>query len=625
MNPALLYLVKVTVCSALLTGYYFLALRNKVFHQWNRFYLLLSVLFSLVIPLFQFTLFHTPEQSTEAAIRMLAAVQSGRDELVVLSQGDGLSLEALLPHLYGTVSIMLAAGLFASLFRIVAIIRQHSVQEVQNIWFVPTEVKGTPFSFFRYIFWNKAIDLNTTSGTQIFKHELVHVREWHTFDKIVMQVVLILFWCNPFFWLIRFELRMIHEFIADRKSVAQQDAAQLAALILQTAYPTKFAQITNPFFHQSIKRRLLMLTKFQNPRISYFSRLAILPMLVLIGAAFTVKTKSVERGLPLSKESLVSVLNSKAPERLTKQGQVNLDTIPKGVSVKDILEVNVLADKTVEIKLKDGSTHTYTEKELRDAGLLNDPSGVVVKIGEEGTGPANKRMSGSISITGIDTAHRPLLVLNGEVYPFEALNSINPEQIAEVRVLKDKTAIATWGEKGVHGVIEVALREGAAMPPKNGPFLPFSKKTVSLSSDSVRITNEGALIYAPSRGPESEPTFTSVEAAPQFAGGQAAWGTFLQKNLNRDVTQGSGLTPGNYTVTLEFIVEKDGSISNVKALSKVSKNLETEAIRVMSNSPRWIPAVQNGRKVRTYWKQAFPFTVQPTYGFALPWLRKPGC
>ncbi|HVG12488.1 MAG TPA: M56 family metallopeptidase [Flavisolibacter sp.] len=608
MNPALLYLIKVTVCSALLTGYYFIALRNKVFHQWNRFYLLLSVLFSLVIPLFQFTLLHTPEQSTEAAIRMLAAVQSGRDELVVLSPDGGLSFARLLPLLYGTVSIILAIGLFASLFRIAAMIRQHSIQEVQSIWFVPTEVKGTPFSFFRYIFWNKAIDINSPSGTQIFKHELVHVREWHTFDKILMQVVLIFFWCNPFLWLIRFELRMIHEFIADRKSVAQQDATQLAALILQTAYPTKFDQIINPFFHQSIKRRLIMLAKIQNKQINYLSRLAILPVLVLVGAAFTVKTKAVESGLPLSKENLVSVMNQKVPVRPDRQ--VQLDTIPKGLLVKDIVEMNVRADKTVEIKLRDGSTHTYTEKELRDAGLLNDPSGVVVKVGKETTEPANMRMSGSISMTGIDTARRPLLVLNGEVYPFEALNSINPEQIAEVKVLKDKTAIATWGEKGANGVIEVVLRAGIAMPPKNGPFVPFSKKTVSFSSDSIRITNEGNLnIYTPSGRSESEPTFTKVETEPQFVGGQVGWRNFLQKNLNKDIAPRSKLAPGTYVVTVQFIVGKDGAISNVEPVSKIGEGLEEEVVRLMKISPRWVPAVQNGINVRAYTQQRVTFVI----------------
>jgi beta-lactamase regulating signal transducer with metallopeptidase domain len=77
------------------------------------------------------------------------------------------------------------------------------------------------FHFFNFIFWDEEIDIQTETGQQIFQHELVHVKEKHTLDKLFIQLLLVVFWCNPFFWLIRRELKLIHEFIADKKAVGE--------------------------------------------------------------------------------------------------------------------------------------------------------------------------------------------------------------------------------------------------------------------------------------------------------------------------------------------------------------------------------------------------------------------
>src|SRR4029079_19159730 len=100
-------------------------------------------------------------------------------------------------------------------------------------------------------------------------------------DKLLVQLVLVVFWCNPFFWLIRRELKLIHEFIADKKAVGEQGTAALAAMILSASYPSQFNSITNQFFQTSIKRRLVMLAKIQNPKFNYISRVLALPILVL--------------------------------------------------------------------------------------------------------------------------------------------------------------------------------------------------------------------------------------------------------------------------------------------------------------------------------------------------------
>ena len=64
---------------------------------------------------------------------------------------------------------------------------------------VITNAKGTPYSFFKYIFWNEAIDMTSTTGQQILQHEITHVKEKHSYDKLFVQLSLIAGLFNPLF------------------------------------------------------------------------------------------------------------------------------------------------------------------------------------------------------------------------------------------------------------------------------------------------------------------------------------------------------------------------------------------------------------------------------------------
>ena len=305
------YLLKVIIGSGILFLYYHLALRNKLFHQWNRFYLLAATVLSIWLPLLHIHIGQVAGQSK--AIKLLQVVSTA-DEYVVEVSGRNrfLSIESGIYLVYAGVSLLLLATLVLSLLKIRTLLKRYHAQRLHNIEFLNTDAKGTPFSFFHYIFWNRQIDIHSTTGQLIFKHEVVHVQERHTLDKLLIQVVIAAFWCNPFFWLIRKELHMLHEFIADEKAIENQDAHLFAAMLLQTVYPQHYQPLSNPFFQSSIKRRLAMLTKIKNPRFSYLSRLLALPLLLLIGFAFTVKTKAVSNAptAVLLKEPITVVIDA---------------------------------------------------------------------------------------------------------------------------------------------------------------------------------------------------------------------------------------------------------------------------------------------------------------------------
>jgi N-acetylmuramoyl-L-alanine amidase len=338
------YLLKVIICSGVLFLYYHITLRNKLFHQWNRFYLLIAVVISLVAPVIQLSIVNYNSEATNKAIQILQVFQSadGYLEEVTVRGRQGISIEQWLMMVYLLMCAVLLVNLVLSLQKIFSIIKSHTIQWVEKIKFINTRASNTPFSFFNFIFWNEEISLHSETGQQIFQHELVHVKEKHTLDKLFVQVILIIFWCNPFFWLIRRELRLIHEFIADKKAVGEHGTAALAAMILSAAYPARFNSITNQFFQTSIKRRLAMLTKNQNPRISYLGRLSALLILVSTALAFTLRTKNVVESNAKLDGQLTVVID--AGHGILSGGK------PSGVVIRDVNEDAIVLAISKKIK-----------------------------------------------------------------------------------------------------------------------------------------------------------------------------------------------------------------------------------------------------------------------------------
>lgn len=318
MLPVAYYLLKVIICSAILLGYYWLALRNKIFHHYNRFYLLAVVVLSLALPVIKIDFWENPAAGQPAVIKVLQAVSNGDvylDNIIVSNSAQ----HWYTPHWdasqwaaagYSVVTLIMLLLLFHTLFIIYRLLRKYPKQQIGSISFVNTEARSTPFSFFNYIFWNRHIDAESPTGKQIFKHEVAHIQEKHTHDKLFMNLVLAVFWCNPFFWLIRRELNMIHEFIADKKAVEDSDTAAFAAMILQATYPQHRFQLTNNFFYSPIKRRLAMLVKNNNSKVTYFGRLLVLPLAILVFAAFTFKTKKSTGGYGYTGEKITVVIDA---------------------------------------------------------------------------------------------------------------------------------------------------------------------------------------------------------------------------------------------------------------------------------------------------------------------------
>lgn len=306
------YFLQVVFCSAVMMGYYWLVLRDKKFHQYNRFYLMSVLLMSWIIPLIKIQ-WTKPVSSDAQVINFLSIVADNNTEIDAnLSKTNyQFSWEGIAIAAYLLIAAIMLGLLVVGLVRLYVLLKKHSCKNVGDVYLILTQVKGTPFSFFRYIFWHEAIDLRSDAGKKMLEHELTHVQQKHSIDKVLIQVVLVAGWFNPFFWLLKKEIEMIHEFIADNKSVQNGDSASLAQLLLTAAYPQQQFLLATPFFFSPIKRRLAMITNNKNPRFSYLRRLVILPLLAIVVVLFAFRSKGIDHAKPLSVGTLMETVADK--------------------------------------------------------------------------------------------------------------------------------------------------------------------------------------------------------------------------------------------------------------------------------------------------------------------------
>ena len=294
MQTVILFLVKSGLSAGLLFGYYLLFLRNRKMQQYNRFYLLGSVVISLVIPFLHFEWHPNSTAPVGKALALLQVINSNEVEAMpLIKQQSTMSIQSIAMMAYAIIALSLLIVLVA---RIVWVYRMKSkgiVQQMEEYDLIVTDNSKAPFSFMKNLFWKEGIETNTEEGQHIMRHELVHIRQGHTMDKLFMQGVIALCWINPFYWLMLKELSYIHEFIADEGAIEEGDTESFAKMLLQSHYGSSYPGIINPFFYSSIKRRLIMLTQTNNTRYALLRRAMVLPLLGATVLLFSFSKKDI--------------------------------------------------------------------------------------------------------------------------------------------------------------------------------------------------------------------------------------------------------------------------------------------------------------------------------------------
>jgi len=175
--------------------------------------------------------------------------------------------------------------LLVGLFRVVQVYRlksRLSVYRMGEYDLIETDDPRAPFSFLRNLFWRRGVDPEDAVNRKIFNHELAHINGRHSLDGLFAQLLACLFWMNPFFWIIRRELSVVHEFIADAATGMEGDAEGFALMLLHSMNEGRFLEPAQGFFQSPIKRRLVMLSNARVSRFRVLRQTLVLPVIMIV-------------------------------------------------------------------------------------------------------------------------------------------------------------------------------------------------------------------------------------------------------------------------------------------------------------------------------------------------------
>ena len=501
----LLYLFKLSLTLAVLYLFYYTLLRKLTFYTWNRFYLLSYSLLAVVVPFINITPW-IEDRSIAASslinkvnfinsLPAVSAIPSGE-------QASTLSAYDLALLLFITGAALMLTRLLLQFISIQAIKRKATVMQTNNIRLYDVDGPISPFSFARSIFVNTRRH-SEEDLQKIIQHEFVHVKQQHTADLLVGELLCILNWYNPFAWLIRKAIRQNLEFVADH-SVLQSglDARQYQYLLLQVTGLPHYS-LSNNFSISSLKKRIFMMNKLKSARSHLLRFLFVLPLLAVTLLAF----RSQQRTKQIQNDSLYSknLANDTVPPKPPTPPAVKVNPdkpVPPPPpppppsfpgSVKSLF-IDATTNK-VTVGLRNGKKEVYNLTRLSEKAAYEKkygrfpppapvplfPSDVIVvgkKIAKNGEKPVPPPTSPAIVDVELDSLkapvivdvdldsliikpvayvntgeHEPLYVVDGVITSPAALSKIDNQWVAHVDDLEGKKATDLYGDKGANGVI----------------------------------------------------------------------------------------------------------------------------------------------------------------------------
>ncbi|WP_339815042.1 M56 family metallopeptidase [uncultured Imperialibacter sp.] len=255
MTNLLLFLFQSVACSLAFYAVYYLVLRNESCYTFNRYFLLLSVAFSIVFPLVRFD---SPLGLSEeiTAVTILPETVIGEEFQKVSSAGF-----SWLTFLYSCGILVFSIKLIIKIVSISRLIINGEKESFAGYILVHTRGRFPTFSFLNYLFWDDSQDLNEIENQQILDHELVHIKQKHSVDLLVIEIMQILLWFNPLIHFFRKAIVNTHEYLADQVASKSATEVYMKLLVSQTFFSSPAQFIQSHFSYSSIMKRLQMLSK----------------------------------------------------------------------------------------------------------------------------------------------------------------------------------------------------------------------------------------------------------------------------------------------------------------------------------------------------------------------------
>ena len=594
MIDFLIYDAKVAVLIAVFYMFYRLLLSRETFHRVNRIVLLLTAVASFILPFCVITMHETvtmpmPEMHVEMG-PLMAEVETPSVPL----------WQTLLPILFIIGMCATLGHTLLSMIRIILLIRkseQHPQPDGVTVC-VTGNAALSPFSWMHYIVMNH--EDYETHDSAIFAHERGHIRLHHSWDLILVDTLTALQWFNPAMWMLRADLRAIHEYEADAAVLSQGiNARQYQYLLITKAAGIGGYSLANGISHSTLKNRINMMLHKKSNRSSLLKLLALLP---IVAVALAVNAEKVTDVVYTNNHSSVvtaeAIGNAKTASATPESNVLSFRVVfmPEGAPVEGVpVEVVVNGKVTQRLETVEGGNIS-----------LNAPTGSVVrftvidktkevKVTNDLLANAANR---TITIGFGDTDQT--IISEGETFMAEGTVYDNDEEKptpvigAVVKNVRTQKSVVTDKE----GRFSIEATAGDQVVVSYAGYEPFALGVSKVFSDN------GNKYIVPLRHVNTGKTFDVVEEMPQFPGGPAALFEFLSKNIQYPKDAEKAKLQGRVIVT--FVVKKDGSITDAKVVKSVAPSLDAEALRVINAMPNWTPGKQGGQPVNV--KYTVPLT-----------------
>jgi beta-lactamase regulating signal transducer with metallopeptidase domain len=390
MEAFSLYLFKSVIWLAGFALVFILFLRNERFFYLNRIYLIAGILTSFFFPLI--SIHYTVVIPATTGLSTNGAVISQIQESV---NGFLYYLKIILPVLYLAGVLAVVTVIVRQGRSVLRAIKKSEVISAQPVKLVKTTEYASAFSFFSYVFVNPSV--TDIESREIMIHELVHIRQKHWFDLLLVELLCMMQWFNPLVWMyVRF-IRQNHEYLADEVALQQtSDPAVYKAVLLNQIVGAPVVGLTNSFNYSPNKKRFNMMKNIITSPYRKMKVLLILPVFAIVLYSFA---------KPVYKYNVSEKNNTVLQDTVKKAG--NKSDVPPPPPPPPPVPAKI------------------------DAEDIAAPAPVV-------------------------PPPTPLFVVDGVIVNESAVKEINPTNVVSVNVIKEvKPATEKYGEKGKNGVVEI--------------------------------------------------------------------------------------------------------------------------------------------------------------------------
>lgn len=446
------YIFKSSLTLLLLFGFYWFLLRKEKMFVFNRYFLLSSVIFSLLIPLISIPVnFHFTSQvnnilsdyndfipEANPTNNALPGVMSP-GQITADTRSPIIDLSAVLLILYISGTILF---LIRFLRNIYTIVKKTIISEKINFngyRIVLTNENSCPCCFLNKIFLNRDDYYNNRIEQELVYHEIEHARQSHSIDIILIELFKIFYWFNPVYLLYDRAIRINHEYLADNGVVSyNHEVTGYACKILNFINGTSSIPLTSGSNYSFIKNRIFMLTKSQPGKSFKGIRilLSLSLMTLLLGLMSFQNSGRVVKGFVVNKYgkhlSGVQIKVSEQNSKITSDamGHFVIENVPENAIITF-------------------SSKNYTSQSATPVFS----SEMVIRLYPD---VSNDELKKNYKDYFPETGSNPLIVINGVAEESLSMADIDPtNKVAAFKILTDKDAATRYGEKAKNGAIEI--------------------------------------------------------------------------------------------------------------------------------------------------------------------------